>query len=72
MHVLESDIFARLHLLDWLDGQELTDLEWLALYSLIWEFLEEQPQWLDSSSWSEIRLAAECREITAENSGIQW
>jgi hypothetical protein len=60
MHVLNSDNFARLHFLDWLDGQELTDLEWLALYSLIWEFLEENPDWLNSSSWSEIRLAAEC------------
>jgi hypothetical protein len=60
VHVLESDSFASRHLVDWLDSQELTDSEWLATYSLIWEFLEENPCWLDSSSWSEIRLAAEC------------
>lgn len=57
MNVLDSDNFANRSFISWLDNQYEDAETWLAAYSLIYDFLENNPDWMENS-WSEILLAA--------------
>ena len=58
MHVLDSDNFDNRSFLEWLDSNYEDAETWLAAYSLIWDFLEDNPDWILDHSWPEILLAA--------------